>query len=239
MKELELDYYFEDMESCPVKQAFKGIQYPWQALEKKESIADFSNNEIKGELDKTVVIKGNAKIGEGTKIDPYVVIEGPVIIGKNCTIRPFALIRPGTILGDNVVIGHATEVKNIIAFNDAKIASHVFIGDSILGKGARIGSGTIIGNRRFDQKTAKIKIQGKTLDTNLEKYGGIFGDYSRLGANCASSPGTMVGKYTWIYGGCLVAGLIEKQKLVKLRQTIEIVDKEKQVLSQKDSKGNI
>jgi len=237
MDELKLSYYFEDIDACPIKGAFEDIEYPWEALKKKEEVADFSKKEIKGDIDKTAVIKGNVVIGKGTKIDPYVVIEGPVIIGKNCTVRPFALIRPGTILGDNVVIGHASEVKNVIAFDEAKITSHVFVGDSILGKGARLGSGTIAGNRRFDQKTAKVKVQGKIFDIGLEKYGGIFGDYSRLGANCASSPGVLVGKYTWVYGGCLLSGLIEKEKLVKLRQTVEIVDKERQELSHLDDKG--
>ena len=236
MKELKLDYYFEDMGSCPIKEAFDGIEYPWQALDNKKN---FSDTEIKGEIDKTVVIKGNIKVGEGTIINPYVVIEGPVIIGKNCFIRSFALLRPGTVLGDNVIVGHATEVKNVIAFNEVKIASHVFIGDSILGKGARIGSGTIIGNRRFDQKNAKIKINGKMFDTGKDKYGGIFGDYSRLGANSLTSPGVMVGKYTWIYGGVSLSGIVEKEKLVKIRSNLELVDKEKDILSISDKEGNI
>ena len=238
MDELKIVYYFEDLDSCPVRQAFEGIDFPWQALEKKDQFMDFESD-IKGVVDKSVVIKGNVKIGEGTKIDPFVVIEGPVMIGKNCTIRPFALLRPGTVIGDDCVVGHATEVKNIIAFNNSKIASHVFVGDSVLGKGARLGSGTIVGNRRFDQKNAKVKVQGQVIDTGREKYGGIFGDFCRLGANCASSPGVMVGKFTWIYGGCLVAGIIPKEKLVKLRQTVEIVDKERKVLSHKDKDGNV
>lgn len=238
MKELELKYYFEDMKTCPIPKAFEDIEYPWEALEKKDQLADFSQD-IKGKIHKSVVIMGNAVIGEGTVVSPYVVIEGPVIIGRNCTIRPFALIRPGTIIGDNVVIGNATEIKNTIIFNEAKIASHVFVGDSIIGKGARIGSGTIVGNRRFDQKDAKVKIQGKLFNIGRDKYGGIFGDQSRLGANCATSPGVMVGKFTWVYGGCMLAGLIEKEKLVKLRQKIEIVDKERQILSRTDKKGNI
>lgn len=239
MDELKLDYYFEDMGACPIPEAFEGIKYPWEALERKDEVADFSKNEIKGNVDETVIIKGNVVVGEGTKIYPYVVIEGPVVIGKNCTIRPFALIRPGTIIGDDVVVGKATEVKNVIVFDKAKIASHVFVGDSILGKGARLGSGTIVGNRRFDQKTAKVKIKGICIDIGLEKYGGIFGEYSRIGINCASSPGVLVGKHTWVYGNCLLSGLIQKEKLVKLHQTTEIVDKERQVLSQVDSKGDI
>ena len=72
-----------------------------------------------------------------------------------------ALIRPGTIIGDNASVGHASEVKHAILQNKSKVASLAFVGDSILGKSARIGSGVILANRRFDQKNIEIKIQGK------------------------------------------------------------------------------
>jgi bifunctional UDP-N-acetylglucosamine pyrophosphorylase/glucosamine-1-phosphate N-acetyltransferase len=237
--ELKLEYYFEDMEACPVKKAFLGIDYPWEALEKKNIVADFSRNENHGKVHPTVVMTGNVYIGEGTEIDPYVVIEGPAVIGRNCKIRPFALIRPGTILGDNVVLGNGCEAKNIIAFNEAKIQSHAFTGDSIIGKGARLGSGVILANRRFDQKNAKVIIKGKSFDIGKDKCGGIIGDYVRLGANCITAPGVMIGKHTWIYGGASISGFIEKEKMVKLRQDFEIVEKSKQVLSRIDMKGKI
>lgn len=238
-EELKLEYYFEDMGSCPIKEAFKGIEYPWEALLNKDKVADFTRNQNHGKVHSTVIMTGNVFIGEGTEIDPYVVIEGPVIIGKNCKIRPFALIRPGTIIGDDVVVGNGCEVKNAIIFNEAKIQTHVFVGDSIVGKGARLGSGTIIGNRRFDQKNAKVVVQGKAFDIGKDKYGGIFGDYVRLGANCETSPGVMVGKYTWVYGGTSLSGVIAKQKIVKLRQTVEIEDKTADKLNQTDHEGKV
>lgn len=239
VEELELNYYFEDMKACPCKEAFKDIKYLWEALKKKNSMLEFKESKINGEVHDSVKIFGKAKIGKGSVISPNVVIEGPVIIGEECTIRPNALIRPGCVIGNKVVIGHATEVKNVIAFDEVKMASHTFIGDTILGKGARIGSGTIIGNRRFDQKTAKIKIKDKVIDTGLEKYGGIIGEYSRLGANCSTSPGMLVGKHTWIYAGVLVAGSVPKESLLKLRQKTEIVAKNRMVLSRTDKEGKV
>ena len=44
-----------------------------------------------------------------------------------------------------------------------KVASLDFVGDSILGKSTRIGSGCILANRRFDQKNIEIKIDGKKI----------------------------------------------------------------------------
>ncbi|MFH0870329.1 MAG: DapH/DapD/GlmU-related protein [archaeon] len=238
-EELMLDYYFDDMDACPCKAAFENIDYIWDALKNKKHLLDLKESVIHGKLDETVKIIGHVKIGKGTVIESNVVIEGPVIIGENVTIRPNALIRPGCIIGNEVVIGHSTEVKNVIAFNEVKMASHTFVGDTILGKGARIGSGTIIGNRRFDQKTAKVRIKDHVIDVGVEKYGGIIGEYVRLGANCSTSPGMMIGKHTWVYAGVLVQGFIPKESLVKLRQAIEIVHKDKMELSRTDDEGHI
>lgn len=224
MKELKAKYYFQDMQACPCAEAFKNIEYVWEALRKKNDI--FKTNK-------------KIRIGKNTTIEDTAKIEGPVIIGDGCIIRPNAYIRAGSIIGSNVVIGHSAEVKNVIVFNEAKIASHTFVGDAILGKGVRVGSGTIIGNRRFDQKTVKVRIKDKVIDTGVEKYGGIIGDYSRLGANCSTSPGMLIGSHTWIYAGVLVQGFIPKDSLVKLRQKIEIVPKEKIVLSRNDSEGKV
>ena len=109
-----------------------------------------------------------------------------------------ALIRPGTIIGDNASVGHGSEVKHAIIGNKAKVASLAFVGNSILGQGTRIGSGTILANRRFDQKNIEIKIDGKKYDTGTDFFGAIIGDNTRLGANCTSVPGTLIGPYTWI-----------------------------------------
>ena len=143
-------------------------------------------------------IEGSFFIDEGTVIHSNVCIQGPVLIGKNVEIQSGALIRPGTIIGDNAVVGHGSEVKNAILQNKAKVASLAFVGDTILGKSARIGSGVILANRRFDQKNITVKVDGEKIDTGSDFFGSIIGDNSRLGANAVSLPGTFIGPYTWI-----------------------------------------
>jgi bifunctional UDP-N-acetylglucosamine pyrophosphorylase/glucosamine-1-phosphate N-acetyltransferase len=231
--------YFDDMEACPCKEVFEKIEYPWQALKKKDEIIDFSQNKIKGEIAGTAEITGNVVIGKGTKVGSNVMIEGPCIIGENCLIRPGAMIRPKSIIGNNVVVGHGVELKNSIIFNEAKISTNSFVGDSILGKGARVASGVIIGNRRFDQKEVKIRIAGKFYPTGMEKFGCILGEYARIGANCSTTPGTLIGKHTWTYANMMIRGVIQPKKLLKLRQKIEIANKKETVLAMKDKEGEV
>ena len=219
MEKLELDYYFKDIEGFRFKEIFEGCKYPWEVLSKtKEFIANFMNNEDmqinKGEVGEFCSLKGNYFIDEGTVIHPNVCIQGPVLIGKNVEIQSGALIRPGSIIGDNCVIGQGSEVKHAILINKAKVASLAFVGDTILGKSARIGSGVILANRRFDQNNITVKIDGEKIDTGSDFFGSIIGDNSILGANAVSLPGTFIGPYTWILPGVQVRGFIEEGKRV-------------------------
>lgn len=220
MKNFELEYYFEHIDEFEYKNLFEGCKYPWEVLAKvkpfiKEKIEKDNVKINKGELGEIVSIEGNYIIGEGTKIHSNVSIEGPVIIGKNCEIQSGALIRPYTIIGDNCVIGHGAEIKHSIIQNKAKVQSFTFAGDSIIGKSTRIGSGTILANRRFDQQNIKVKnSRGEKFDVGTDFFGAIVGDNSRLGANSTTLPGSFIGAYTWVMPTAQIRGFVEREKRV-------------------------
>lgn len=232
MEELKLEYYFKEMEGFRFKEVFEGCIYPWEAL---TNIKIFLQREVvekdlhvnKAEVGEFCSIKGNYFIDEGTVIHPNVTIEGPVMIGKNVEIQSGALIRPGSIIGDNCVVGHGSEIKNTIMQNKSKVASLAFAGDTILGKSTRIGSGIILANRRFDQKNIVIKINGEKIDSGRDFFGAIVGDSSRIGANAATLPGTMIGPYTWILPTLQVRGFIPAEKRLYPNENYRMEDNPK------------
>ena len=232
MEELKLEYYFKELESFTFKEVFEGATYPWEAL---NNINEFLKKELvekdvkvnKAEVGEFCSITGNYFIDEGTKIHANVTIQGPVMIGKNVEIQSGALIRPGTIIGDNASVGHGSEVKHAILQNKAKVASLAFVGDSILGKSARVGSGTILANRRFDQKIIDVKIDGQKYSTGTDFFGAIVGDSSRYGANTVSIPGTFIGPYTWILPTVQVRGFIPREKRIYPAENYKIADNPK------------
>lgn len=232
MQELELKYYFEHMDEFREKEIFENCVYVWEALNRvndylQKNIVEPDVKVNKAEVGEFCSITGNYFIDEGTKIGANVTIEGPVIIGKNVSIGSGALIRPGTIIGDNASVGHGSEVKHAIVQNKAKVASLAFVGDSILGKSTRIGSGVIIANRRFDQKNITIKIDEKKHDTGTDFFGSVIGDSTRLGANCVALPGTCIGPYTWILPTVHVRGFIPAEKRILPKENYVIQDNPK------------
>lgn len=167
-----------------------------------------------GQIHTTAVLAERVTVGEGTIIHPFVVIEADVIIGKNCEIRAHALIRSGTIIGDGCVIGHASEIKRAFICSGAKIQGGVFVGDSIIGKGARIGTGCVIANRRFDQEPIPWRGPDGLVNTPYDKLGAMIGDFARLGANVTTNPGVIIGAYSWVSSGNVVAGFIDDERFI-------------------------
>lgn len=167
-------------------------------------------------------IIGDVHIGENVTIGPFVVIEGPVYIGDNVEIGAHTHIRPGTIIGNNCVVGYTSGVKNTLMMDGSKISNHSFIGDSILGAKARIGAHTEVSNRRFDQKTISWNFSKGKVETKLDKLGAIIGEQSRLGGGTVTSPGTVIGKRTFIDSGVVVSGYIPSNKFVKNQKILDI-----------------
>lgn len=235
---LEFDYFFNNYEDNEI---FKKILSSSTSLFDihnvsktflQKEVVDKDLKENNGELlGENVTFIGNYFIGKGTKIYPGATIEGPVYIGENVKVMPGSYVRPGTIVGDKCVVGFNSEIKNTIMQNGSKVASLAFVGDSVLGRSARIGSGVITANRRFDQQNIKIKQDNdEKIDTGSDFFGLIIGDYSRIGANSVTSPGTIIGSYTWVYPQTSLNGFIPSEKRVYNKKEIVTEKNNKTIL---------
>jgi len=220
-----LDYYFSKLNKFPFPDFFDGVSETYELLAKaKPFLNEFLRDKATGAeiRENRGVNKGEAPalynacfIGEGTVIYNDVTVIGPAYIGKNCELQSGSLIRPGTIIADGCSVGHGSEVKHTIMFGGSKVASLSFVGDSILGAGARVGSGVITANRRFDQQDAVLKLPGGDFaELGDSFFGCVLGDSSRLGANCVPSPGTHIGQYCWILPLTSVRGFIPSETRV-------------------------
>lgn len=216
----KISYYFSKLDKLPIEGFFDGLTETYEILQRakiwaKENLTDKNVQKNCGEcLGNEPSFYGSYYIGEGTKLYNDVTIIGPVYIGKNCELMPGAVIRPNTIIGDGCSVGHGSEIKHCVLLGGSKVASLAFAGDCVLGASARIGSGAITANRKFNQTNATIKVDGERVDLGDSFFGCILGDSSRLGANSVTQPGTHIGPHTWIYPMTNVRGFIPKEKRV-------------------------
>jgi len=197
---LDYTYYFQSTNKFPFPELLEGLTAPHELLHRvkiylKEKMPD-------GFIDPSAAIASTA------------VIRHPVYIGAGVEIGEHALVRPFSVIGSMASVGHGSEVKASIMFGGSKVASLSFVGDSILGASARIGSGVITANRRFDQGQVFIRTENGPVPVGSDYFGLIIGDKSRIGANCTTLPGTHIGRNTWIFPHTQVRGFIPSLKRV-------------------------
>lgn len=192
------------------------LEYPWSILENIDSLFP-SKGKIEIEIPEGVYLENKdlISIGKGTVIEPGAFIKGPCIIGKNCEVRHGAYIRGNVIAEDNCVIGHATEIKNSIMQKGAKAAHFAYVGDCIIGQGVNLGAGVKCANFRLDKSLIKVQSNGKVINTNLRKFGAIIGDDTQIGCNTVLSPGTIIGKNSYVYPCICIGGVFPEKSRIK------------------------
>lgn len=218
-----------NLEHTEHTELFEGAEYPWEVLPVISEYLQyhFENNaaEVKGEVHPAAHIEGDVSIGEGSVVEPGAVIHGPTIIGKNTTIRTGAYIRGNVIIGDECLVGNSTEVKNAVFLNNAVAPHFNYIGDSVLGYKAHLGSSVVLSNIKTPPKEIIVTTLEEHIETGLVKFGAIIGDEVEVGANAVLNPGTVVGARSVIYPLALIRGVVNPDTIVKVRQQQEVVTK--------------
>ncbi|HEY8383204.1 MAG TPA: LpxA family transferase [Microvirga sp.] len=127
-------------------------------------------------------------------LEPGVVVKGPAIIGAGCRLAGGAYLRGGVWLDENCILGPGVELKSSILSQDVRLAHFNFVGDSVLGAGINLEAGSIVANFRNerDEKRIHIHVNGRRIDTGVEKFGALIGDGVRIGANAVLAPGSIL-----------------------------------------------
>ena len=169
------------------------IGLPWQVLDANAHILEKMTYKKKGIIEKNVYIEDNVYIGENTLVRAGSYIKGPCFIGKDSLIGPNAFIRPHSFIGDKCHIG-MSEIKNSIILSNSNVPHFNYVGDSIICEDVNLGAGTKVSNLRFDNKSIKMNINGKSITSNRRKLGVIIGANSQTGINTSIMCGKIVGE---------------------------------------------
>ena len=191
-----------------VKGRWLSVGYPWDLIEANSVLVSEIKNDIKGKVEKNVIVKGKLKAGKGTKILSGTYTKGNVIIGENCLIGPNCYLRGNTSIGNGCHIGQAVEIKNSIIMDNAKVPHLSYIGDSVIGKNSNLGAGTITANLKHDNENVRSVVKGKIVDTGRRKLGTIIADDVHTGINTTIYPGRKI----WPGVSTLPGEIIDKDK---------------------------
>ncbi|MSR38711.1 MAG: bifunctional N-acetylglucosamine-1-phosphate uridyltransferase/glucosamine-1-phosphate acetyltransferase [Planctomycetes bacterium] len=141
----------------------------------------------------TTFIDHGVKIGADTRILPCTVISVGCTIGKHCEVGPFAHLRAGTVLEDGAEIGNFVEAKKTLVGAGSKAKHLTYLGDTVIGKNANIGAGTITAN--YDGVN---KHETRIGDRVFIGSGTVIVAPSQLGADSMTGAGAVVKPNTLI-----------------------------------------
>jgi bifunctional UDP-N-acetylglucosamine pyrophosphorylase/glucosamine-1-phosphate N-acetyltransferase len=192
---------------------------PWELLSANERVLLKLRHNLKGTVESGAIVKGPVWLEESATVRSGSCIEGPVYVGRNSVIGPNARIRACTSIEDNVYVGANCDVKNSIIMRQTKVPHLSYVGDSIVGEECNLGAGTITANLRFDEKTIKITIKGRTVDTKRKKLGVIMGDRVKTGIHTSIMPGVRIGSESLIGAGAVVSSDVGSGERLILKQS--------------------
>jgi len=201
---------------------FRDLTDPWDLLARLDETVNTIEDERQGTIHPTAVIEGDVWLAPDATVGPAAFIQGPAWIGSGASIGHGAYLRGGVILGPGVIVGHSSELKRTIALAGAKLPHFNYAGDSVLGRDVNLGAGVKIAN--FNAFGNGVRVAGGSGRV-LRKAGALLGDRVSIGCNAVLAPGTVVGARTVIYDGANVRGAVPADRIVKLRTTLETVER--------------
>ena len=167
-------------------------RFPWELTTNLKEIIE----EIIPNLDDNFEKQNGIAIHKSSFIESGVVMKRPVIVMGNCNIGSHAYFREGVFLDNNVRIGPSSEIKSSIICAETAIAHLNYIGNSIVGQNVNFEAGSIAANHYNERSNKRILVKwnDEIIDIEVEKFGAVVGDNSRIGANGVLSPGTILPK---------------------------------------------
>ena len=196
--------------------SWRDVGYPWDLLEvNKIELSKLRERVIKGDVQPSATVKGPVIIEEGATVKGCTYIVGPAYIGREASIGPNSYIRPYTTIMENTTIGFSVEVKESIVMENTHAAHLTYIGDSIVAENINLGAGTLIANLRLDEKTVKLTIEGRRIDSRRRKMGAVIGGYTKTGVNVSIMPGVKIGSHSIIYPNVVVYRDVPPKTTVK------------------------
>ena len=141
----------------------------------------------RAELEPPVVIE------RGARIDSYAVVRGPAYISSGSLVGAHAFVRHGTFVQEAAVVGAYSEVKRSVIGARARIGSHCYIVDSVVGDEALVAPYTVTLNTPVGSLPEEVK-QLMTTTHPLEgvKVGAVIAANARTRPHTVIEPASIV-----------------------------------------------
>ncbi len=164
-------------------------------------------------------------VERGAYIEPYVVADttdGPVFISAGARVGAFTRLGGPLYIGAGAIVagGRVTacsigdacrvhgEVSRTIFVGHANKSHDGYVGDSVIGRWANFGAGTITSNLKNSYGEVALWTPDGVVGTGLTTLGSFVGDHAKLGIGTRLTTGCVVGAGANVFGASVTPKVI-------------------------------
>ena len=141
---------------------------------------------------------GPILLGGGVRIMDFSYLCGPLIIGRGSRVIERSSVKDCTTVGETCKIGGEVEACVIEAYTNKQ--HHGFLGHAYVGSWVNLGAGTSTSDLKNTYGQIRIDHRGRKLETGMQFFGCVIGDYSKTAINTSLFTGKIIGTNSMLYG---------------------------------------
>lgn len=141
---------------------------------------------------------GPVILDSGVSVLDFSFFRGPVYLGPGTKVIEHASIKDGVSTGSTCKIGGELECAVIDSFSNKQ--HHGFLGHAFIGSWVNMGAGTSNSDLKNTYGSIQVTIASQRIDTAMQFFGCIMGDYSKTAINTSIFTGKIVGVNSMLYG---------------------------------------
>lgn len=141
---------------------------------------------------------GPIVLEQGVSLGAFSVLQGPIYLDRDVQVSPHALLKGPLSVGHTSKIGG--EVSRSIFEPYSNKVHFGYLGSSYVGSWVNLGGGTTNSNLKNTYGSIRVDYRGEKIDTNMQFFGCVIGDFTKTAINTSIYTGKMLGVCSNVYG---------------------------------------
>ena len=141
---------------------------------------------------------GPIVLDSGVKVLDFTYFSGPLYVGPNSRIIERSSVKDFTCAGHTCKLGGEVEASIIEPYTNKQ--HHGFLGHAYVGSWVNLGAGTSNSDLKNTYGEVRVQHRGRRLETGMQFYGCVIGDFSKSAINTSIFTGKTVGVSSMLYG---------------------------------------
>ena len=141
---------------------------------------------------------GPIVLEDGVQVMDFAYIVGPVYMGPKSRVIERASLKDFVSVSHTCKIGGEVEASIIEAYTNKQ--HHGFLGHAYVGSWVNLGAGTSNSDLKNTYGKVRIEHNGRKLDTGMQFFGCVIGDFAKSAINTSIFTGKIIGVNSMMYG---------------------------------------